>query len=546
MNKKLIFVFIFSFIFLFLSYVPNIYEASLTNTLPKDRIMLWGEHIYTYDYNVYLSKIRQGEEGRWTVVDKYDNQINQKGVFFQMIYLLSGKIGGLFHFSSVLTFHLLRTVLSCLWVLTIILINIYFLKKPFLYILGIIICLLASSLPVFTKMGTEFWIGRYLGWWYEMDVLRRISYLPHYTLNYIILAILSVLMTIYAKTKQKKYFLIINILLFFSFFIHPSSGVIFLISWIFFQLIKLSWSKNKNLIPLIKEILILSLTTSVPLFYIQLTTSGYPWKSLIDFDKNNRLIFSLKEYLLALGPVVFTGFLGVFLVLKRKQKDLLSLVTWILAAFFCLIIFKFIPFQSELRFIQTANHIPLAILTVYFFYEMNKLTKKILLKLILFGYIALVLILGVVQTIYSIKDQTLFIYHKAVATLPLVPYPSQVMYPLADFYTGLKWLEKNTNRTDVVLSEITAGNYIPAYSGNFVYFGHFGETPHHQQRWQNVKLFFSGNLTDKDAYQFLINENVNYIFYGPQEKEYNQDDIGRYNFLKPVFQTPIVIIYKVN
>src|SRR3989344_1896602 len=118
-----------SFLFLLTSYIPNFYEASIANLLPSDRVMTPAEHMYTYDYNVYLSKIKQGIEGRWNVVDKYDNNPDQKGVFLQMIYLISGKIGGLFGFSPGLTFHLLRTTASVFWVLAIIYINIYFLRR---------------------------------------------------------------------------------------------------------------------------------------------------------------------------------------------------------------------------------------------------------------------------------------------------------------------------------------------------------------------------------------------------------------------------------
>ncbi|MBI4225671.1 hypothetical protein HY612_01010, partial [Candidatus Roizmanbacteria bacterium] len=82
-------ILIFSVSFMLFSYIPNFYEASVVKLLPQDRVMLWGEHIYTYDYNIYLSKIRQGAEGRWTVVDKYDNNPNQNGVFLQMLYLLT-------------------------------------------------------------------------------------------------------------------------------------------------------------------------------------------------------------------------------------------------------------------------------------------------------------------------------------------------------------------------------------------------------------------------------------------------------------------------
>ena len=76
--------FIVSFLFLLASYVPNLYEISISNLLPADRVMTSAEHMYTYDYNVYLSKIKQGMEGRWNVVDKYDNNPKQKGVFLRI------------------------------------------------------------------------------------------------------------------------------------------------------------------------------------------------------------------------------------------------------------------------------------------------------------------------------------------------------------------------------------------------------------------------------------------------------------------------------
>src|SRR3989338_10371446 len=194
-NILLTLLIIISFTFLLLSYIPNFYEASVTDLLPQDRIMLWGEHIYSYDYNAYLSKIKQGIEGRWSVVDKYDNNPKQKGVFLQMIYLLSGKIGGLFGFSPGLTFHLLRTTASVFWVLAIIYINIYFLRRRDVInhvstIVGVLLSLFAASWPVFYEYQGTTWIGMHMSWWQEMDVLKRISYIPHYTLNYIIVAVL--------------------------------------------------------------------------------------------------------------------------------------------------------------------------------------------------------------------------------------------------------------------------------------------------------------------------------------------------------------------
>lgn len=547
MKKQFIFLLVIAFFFLFLSYIPNVYEASLIDKVAPDRTMIWGEHIYTYDYNAYLSKIKQGQEGHWSVVDKYDNNVNQKGAFLQMLYLLSGKVGGLLQLNPVLSFHLLRTVLSVCWVLVIIFINVYFLKKPVLYFWGTLVSLLASSYPIFYKMDGEFWVGYFMNWWTEMDVLKRISYLPHYTFNYIIIAVLAVLLDLYSKTFNRKYYFLIAVILFFSFFIHPAAGLLFLISWTIFFLIKFFWFKKDqvHLKQIIIYTFILVVISLIPLLYLTSITLYYPWKSLVEFDQNNRIIMPVKDYLLTLGPILLTGTLAVFYILIKKKIGLLSLATWFISAFIGIFLFKFFPFQSELRFVQTANHIPLSILTVYLGSELINKFKKNWIKKTVYGTLGLIIVLGIVQTIYSLKSQMLFIHQRAVANLPLVPYPSQVMHPLKDFANALVWLEKNTPRNSVVLSKITAGNYIPAYSGNFVYFGHNGETPQYAERQNNVNWFFSGQMTPEKAKSFLQEEKISYIFYGPQEKDNMVENINRYEFLEPVLETQFVTIYKV-
>src|SRR3989338_5264996 len=111
MNRRLfIILFLLSSIYLFLSYIPNIYEAQQAKNAMPDRHVILAEHIYTYDYNVYLSKIRQGLEDRLSVINKYDNQPQSKGIYLQMLYLLSGKLGGLFSLSPGIIFHLMRTI----------------------------------------------------------------------------------------------------------------------------------------------------------------------------------------------------------------------------------------------------------------------------------------------------------------------------------------------------------------------------------------------------------------------------------------------------
>lgn len=594
-NFWLFLAIVISFLFLLSSYMPNFYEASIVKSLPEDRVMTPAEHMYTYDYNVYLSKINQGMEGRWSVVDKYDNNLNQKdqkGVFLQMTYLLAGKVGKFLQLSPGLTFHLLRTVVSVLWIFTIIFLNFYFLKKPLLAFLGVLLSLFSASWPVFYAYQGTTWIGMHMSWWQELDVLKRISYIPHYTLNYIIIAVLTILLTKYQPLESKsvkpgqtwleQYNNIATsaIVLFISFFIHPAAGLLFLISWVFYHFINLVWYKKYNRNQVIKifyDTVILVLVASLPLIYFQYITSDYPWKSLVDFDKFNRYPVNIKEYILALGPIFVTGIFGLILALIKKEQKYLSLVTWILGAFLAIFAFKKFPLQSELRFVQTANHIPLAILSIYFLFSIKMFLLNgwqkwkgsrqrtvegyrirsehwwegnfwqdpfnLIFNILIFGIFLAIITLGLAQSYFSIKAQTDFIHQRVVAGQPLVPYPPQVMYPLKDMFNAFVWLDKNTKNEDVVLSHIYAGNYIPAYSGNFVYLGHNPETPHYDERVRKLEVFYSGTLSDKDAIKFLKEEKISYILYGPQEKQKSIEDIKKYLFIKQVFNSSYLTLY---
>ncbi len=532
-NFAFLLVFFIPFLFLFLSYIPNLYEAGVTSKLPQDRQMVWGEHIYTYDYNTYLSKIRQGMEDRWSVVDKYDNHPEDRGVFIQMLYLLSGKAGGFMDLTPVLTFHLLRTILSVAWIITIILTNVYFLKKTRSIIAGIIFSILASSWPLFYKFQGATWVQLYMNWWQEMDVLKRLSYLPHYTLSYISIALFSILI------HKVRHFWIICLLQFFLILIQPSGGLLLIAYWTIYYLIKSVWEKKLQ-IPLTKT-LILLICSLIPLFYIGTITASYPWKALVEYEKEFPMVFSLGEYLLSLGPIAITGLIGLILVLKTKEKLLLPIASWVLAALASMIFFIIVPYQSPLRFAQTANHIPLAILSVYalnFVFD-----KKNLGRLIASVAAIIIIVNGLVQVYFSLKRQMQFIHQRAVAGYPLVPYPPQVMYPLKDFWEAVRWLGNNTKITDVVFSKFTAGNYIPAYAGNFVYFGHT-ESPGFAARQMVVNEFFSGSMGEDQAFNLLKREGISYIFYGPQEKEGTTQRISRYPFLKPVYNNNYVTIFQ--
>ena len=101
--------------------------------------------------------------------------------------------------------------------------------------------------------------------------------------------------------------------------------------------------------------------------------------------------------------------------------------------------------------------------------------------------------------------------------------------------------------TDVILSETTAGNYIPVYSGNTVYVGH-DNTVNAESKRALVLKFFSGNMNPEDARTWLINERIRLIYFGPQERdEAGGKDLSTfYPFLAPQKRNAYVTIYSIK
>lgn len=138
-----------------------------------------------------------------------------------------------------------------------------------------------------------------------------------------------------------------------------------------------------------------------------------------------------------------------------------------------------------------------------------------------------------------------FVDHKIRAQVPLVPTGAYVMYPLKDFLGAMKFIQDNTSRQTAILSETTAGNYMPVYSGNRVYVGH-DNTVAAENKQVKVKQFFSGQLPQDVAHEWLDHEGLSVIFFGPQEKE--DGAIARlekvYPFLVPIYSNAFITVYK--
>jgi uncharacterized membrane protein len=111
---------------------------------------------------------------------------------------------------------------------------------------------------------------------------------------------------------------------------------------------------------------------------------------------------------------------------------------------------------------------------------------------------------------------------------------------------AMRWIEQQSNPNAVVLSSLTVGQYLPMVTGKPAYLAHWAQTLNFFEKRENVQAFFVAETSDTQRQQMLQKHNIQYIFFGPAERQ-----LGGYNpatspYLTLVFETPDVKVFEVR
>lgn len=465
----------------FLMILPYLIGYYLT---PKGQVFT-GFIFESVDGFTYLSKMSNAEHGlsflnNYTIGDNY-------GGYHFLMYILLGKISIMFNIPYIIAYHILRVILSLVFV--------YVLYDFFIYIgvndikkqnlIAFITIFLSNN--EFIKDFSRIYSGMRIDnsdQFIDSTPFTSMLYTPHYVLLMILIILLLKYTIIYTNNRLNNS-IIMGILLLMISFVHPFSAValgIYSGIYILFYDIK-----NKEIS--IKNIFYLSLLGVIPLPYLGYSLYAFThYTTLIEWNK--QAIISRGNFMskfLSTGLVFMCSYILIFIKCNWNKDR--NLITWFLTLS---ILASILPFQFALR-LQEATGIYIGILIGFLLYEYVLPISKKLLIIILIALSFNSLWLTIEPTFMSNNINS-------------------AMYTSLEQYELNKFIKEKVDYNDLIFSNYYNGVFIPAYTGKKVVLGHHHESANFEY-WINILHYVEEtgdlNVLEKNNIRYYLVDSKN-------------------------------------
>jgi len=97
-----------------------------------------------------------------------------------------------------------------------------------------------------------------------------------------------------------------------------------------------------------------------------------------------------------------------------------------------------------------------------------------------------------------------------------------------------------------VLSSLTIGQFLPAWTGTKAFLAHWAETLDFFGKVDAVRRFYADDSPDAERQALLERFSVDYVYHGQPERVLGDFDPARAHYLALVFESPEVRVYSVR
>lgn len=523
--------------------VPFIYGQLQT---PADSVYTPNFHRTTGDTYVYMSMVEEARQGALTFHNLFTSE-NHPPVLLNPLWWILGFCARFFTLDPGWWLQIARAVLIFVTVPTIYLTIAVFIKKYSTRLLSFILALSVSGLGylyyrlvdssimpnIFT---VEFYSTPTDIWLSEAHPLLIFLASPHFQLSLICLLFTFIFFYLGMTGGPKRYLVYSGLFNLALAVFHPYETVFILFAILSFTLVLIfwpdtSWKKvGSYLVRLAIAILITApgLIYQVYIFFGQPVFKSWAWQSMT-------ISPDYQYYLWGFGIFIPLAVIGTIVMFRHFNRGYAFILTWVIVT----IPLLYSPFPFNRRFIE-GIFVPLGILgamAIVAIYE--KISANPAWPRKLFALIAGIILF---VTIAPTNFYNWWSFLEVQRQYPVVPF-----YLPKDERNAVEWLKNNTSPGTVVLSGHIAGFFIPAFSARPVFLGHDLQTAYFAQKKPMMEWFFRSDTEDADLKrEFLILNNISYIYYGPNEHSLGSYNLENKDYLTQVFEDGNVAIFKVK
>ncbi|HEX9362825.1 MAG TPA: hypothetical protein VGA47_03480 [Candidatus Dormibacteraeota bacterium] len=439
------------------------------------------------DANTYLAKMRQGLEGAWSWHNRYTTESSPTAFLF-MFWIFLGHIAGLTHLPLLAVFHLARFAAAFALMAGAWLFISHFIQDHSARRFAFLFCAIGLGMGyVIQALGHPVILGNQtdtLDWRMpELTAFYSVLALPHFAWSGVFAAVGAALTLKAIQRGSLTLGAVAGLAWLGQASIHPQMPI--LMGGAAGLALLLRPARPRGWVAG-------AVAFAIPapyILYSYLAFVGNPEVQRWTFHSKNALPPESFSLFFAIAPQLLLALTGIPGALRRRSREDLFLLGWLVLL--AVILYLPNPAGDLRRRFLDGLYLPLVVLGARGLFEaiLPRLRSLRARRLIPFSYVAFA----------AVGSAFLVLAPLAVAAQPQYSVPTAM-------YDGLNWL--GGQPAGRVLCMPGVGLYVPAYSADTVYVGHYDETFDYVNKTQTALKVLTGR---EDIEQFTVANDIRYV-----------------------------------